>query len=221
LDEEPVPAWSTFYERLLAEPDRPHRIDFESSRDGRARTGTIQLRREEFTDEHGQSFEKYVLPLQHWVPVAPEQRVSHPTPLRYALEKAVEETVDVTRFVLVGIVRVIQGRVSLKSLSGPITIFQVAGEEGRKGTDYFLWAMALISINLGLFNLLPIPVLDGGHLLFFLIEGVLRRPLPLRAREVLHIVGMAILLGLMLLAFKNDVERRWDGMLGVAKNQTQ
>ncbi|HET9957345.1 MAG TPA: RIP metalloprotease RseP, partial [Polyangiaceae bacterium] len=130
LDEEPVPAWSTFYERLLAEPDRPHRIDFESSRDGRARTGTIQLRREEFTDEHGQSFEKYVLPLQHWVPVAPEQRVSHPTPIRYALEKAVEETVDVTRFVLVGIVRVIQGRVSLKSLSGPITIFQVAGEEG-------------------------------------------------------------------------------------------
>ena len=54
--------------------------------------------------------------------------------------------------------------------------------------------MALISINLGLFNLLPIPVLDGGHLLFFAIEGVLRRPLPLRVREVAHIVGMAILI---------------------------
>ena len=72
-----------------------------------------------------------MLPLQHWIPVAPEERVSHPAPIRYALEKAVNETVDMTRFVLVGIVRLIQGRVSLKSLSGPITIFQVAGEEGR------------------------------------------------------------------------------------------
>ena len=73
LDEESVPAWSTFCERLLAEPDRPHRVDFLSARDGRARSGTIQLRREEFTDEHGQSFERYVLPLQHWAPVAPEE----------------------------------------------------------------------------------------------------------------------------------------------------
>ena len=109
------------------------------------------------------------------------------------------------------LVRVIQGRVSLKSLSGPITIWEIAGEEGRKGADYFIWAMAVISINLGLFNLLPIPVLDGGHLLFFAIEGALRRPLPLRVREVAHLVGMAILLSLMVLAFKNDLEKRWDG----------
>ena len=213
LDDEPVPAWSTFCERLLAEPGRPHRIEYRAARDGRVRTGTFQLRREEFTDEHGQSFERYFLQLQHWIPVAPEERVSHPSPIRYAFEKAVEETTDVTKLVLVSIVRIIQGRVSLKSLSGPITIFQVAGQEGRKGTDYFLWAMALISINLGLFNLLPIPVLDGGHLMFFAIEAITRRALPLRARELAHIVGMAILIGLMLLAFKNDVERRWDGML--------
>jgi regulator of sigma E protease len=219
LDEESVPAWSTFCERLLAEPNRPHHIEFLSAREGRARSGTIQLRKEEFTDEHGQSFERYVLPLQHWIPVAPEERVSHPAPLRYAFEKAVEETLDVTRFVMVGIVRLAQGRVSLKSLSGPITIYQVAGEEGRKGTDYFLWAMALISINLGLFNLLPIPALDGGHLLFFLVEGVLRRPLPLRARELMHLVGMAILFGLMLLAFKNDIERRWDGIVAADTRQ--
>ncbi|MFO0572022.1 MAG: site-2 protease family protein [Polyangiaceae bacterium] len=63
-------------------------------------------------------------------------------------------------------------------------------------------------------NLLPIPVLDGGHLMFFGIEVVLRRPLPLRVREIAHIVGMAILFGLMLLAFKNDVEKRWDVIVG-------
>ena len=215
LDDEAVPAWSTFCERILAEPNRPHRIEYQAGRDGRARSGTVQLRREEFNDEHGQSFERYVLEIQHWVPVSPDQRVEHPMPIRYAFTKAIEETTNVTRFVMLGLVRLVQGRVSLSSLSGPITIFQVAGEEGRKGTDYFLWAMALISINLGLFNLLPIPVLDGGHLLFFALEGMLRRPLPLRIREMAHIVGMAILIGLMLLAFKNDIDKRWGNVVGI------
>jgi regulator of sigma E protease len=213
LDDEPVPAWSTFLERVLAAPDRPHH--YLALRDGRERSGTFQMRREDFTDEHGQStFARYVLRVQNWIPLAPEDRVDHPSPIRYALEKAVQETVDVTRFTLVGIVRLIQGRISLKSLSGPITIYEVAGEEGRKGPDYFIWVMALISINLGLLNLLPIPVLDGGHLMFFALEGVMRKPLPLRVREIAHIVGMAILLGLMALAFKNDVERRWDVIVG-------
>lgn len=214
LDEEAVPAWSTFRERVFALPDRQHRIDYQAARDGRVRSGEFQMRREDFTDDHGQIFARYVLPVQHWTPVAPEERVKHPAPVRYALSKAVEETVGVTKLVLVGLVRLVQGRVSLTSLSGPITIYQVAGEEGRKGADYFIWAMAVISINLGLFNLLPIPVLDGGHLLFLAIEGVLRRKVPLRVRELSHIVGMAILLGLMVLAFKNDVEKRWDAITG-------
>jgi len=210
LDEEPVAAWSTFRERVLAQPDRPHHLSYQTARDGTVHSGTFQVRREDFTDDRGQSFSRYVLPIQHWLPLAPEQRVEHSAPLRYAFTKAVEETADVTHFVMVGIVRLIEGRISLKSLSGPITIYEVAGEEGRKGADYFIWVMALISINLGLFNLLPIPVLDGGHLLFFAIEGVLRRPLPLRMRELAHVVGMAVLVGLMLLAFKNDLEKRWD-----------
>jgi regulator of sigma E protease len=217
LDEEPVPAWSIFRERVLAQPDRPHRIDYQAARDGVVHSGTFQVRREDFTDDHGQSFSFYVLQIQHWVPLAPEERVEHSAPLRYALEKAIEETTDVTHFVLVGIVRLIEGRISLKSLSGPITIYEVAGEEGRKGADHFIWVMALISINLGLFNLLPIPVLDGGHLLFFAIETLLRRPLPLRMRELLHVVGMAILVGLTLLAFKNDLEKRWDANAQAAK----
>jgi regulator of sigma E protease len=172
------------------------------------------MRREDFTDEHGQTFARYVLRVQHWIPLAPEERVDHPAPFRYALEKAVEETVDVTRFIVVGLVRLAQGRISLKSLSGPITIYEVAGEEGRKGADYFIWVMALISINLGLLNLLPIPVLDGGHLMFFALEGIMRRPLPLRVREVAHLVGFAILLALMTVAFKNDLEKRWDVIVG-------
>jgi regulator of sigma E protease len=126
----------------------------------------------------------------------------------------VQETTDVSRFIVVGIVRLFQGRLSLDSLSGPITIYEVAGEEGRKGPDYFIWVMALLSINLGLLNLLPIPVLDGGHVVFFIAEAALRRPLPLRFREVAHIIGMGVVILLMGLAFKNDVEKRWDVIAG-------
>jgi len=217
LDGEPVAAWSTFRERVMAQPDRPHRIDYQAARDGVVRSGTFQVRREDFTDDHGQSFSRYVLQIQDWVPLAPEDSVEHSAPIRYALTKAIEETADVTHFVMVSLVRLIEGRISLKALSGPITIYEVAGEEGRKGADHFIWVMALISINLGLFNLLPIPVLDGGHLLFFGIEGVLRRPLPMRIRELAHVVGMAILVGLTMLAFKNDLEKRWDANAQVAK----
>lgn len=214
LNDEEVPAWSTFCERVLSAPDKSHRLDFQAARDGRVRTGTFQIRREDFVDEHGQAVSRYIIPMQHWIPLAPDERVEHPTPVRYALQKAVEETVNVTRFTLVGIVRLLQGRLSWKSLSGPIAIYEVAGEEGRKGADYFIWVMALLSINLGLLNLLPIPVLDGGHLMFFAIEGVLRKPLPLRTREIAHIIGMAILFCLMAMAFKNDVEKRWDVIRG-------
>jgi regulator of sigma E protease len=210
LDGESVPSWFTFRERVVAAPDRAHHIDFRSSRDGRVRSGTFQMRREDFTDERGQTYARYDIPKGNWAPLAPEQMVAHPAPIRYAFENAVAETVDVTKFIFVGIVRLLEGKVSLKSLFGPITLYEIAGEEGRKGADYFIWAMAVISINLGLLNLLPIPVLDGGHLVFLGLEGVLRRPVPLRARELAHIVGMAILFGLIVIAFKNDLERRWN-----------
>jgi regulator of sigma E protease len=130
------------------------------------------------------------------------------------VERGLEETASVARFISIGIVRLFEGRVSLASVSGPITMYDVAGQAGAKGTTYFVWAMAVISINLGLVNLLPIPVLDGGHLFFLAVEAIKKRPISLRAREVSSLVGMSILVLLMLIAFKNDVERRWDVILG-------
>ncbi|MET0592557.1 MAG: RIP metalloprotease RseP [Polyangiaceae bacterium] len=212
LDDQPLPAWSVFRERLLSAPDQPHTLGW--LRDGRRMSGTIQMRREQWTDDYGQHFDRYVMRTTHWIPSAAEPFVENPHAIRYALRNAFEETADVMRFIVIGIVRVVEGRVSLSSLSGPITIYDVAGEAGARGTDYFVWAMALISINLGLLNLLPIPVLDGGHLLFFAIEGVLRRPLPLRVREVASLVGMSFLFLLMGIAFKNDVDRKWDVIVG-------
>jgi regulator of sigma E protease len=208
LDDEAIPSWSVLRERLFAEPTKPHKLTY--IRDGRQDAGTIQLRHEWYVDESGQPHERYALRMEHWAPTVPEPLVEHPYRYRYAAQLAVEKTTEVARFMVVSILQMAQGKISLSQISGPIAIYEVAGQEGARGADYFLWVMAVISINLGLLNLMPIPVLDGGHLLFLASEAVLRRPLPLRVREVASLIGMIFLLALMAVAFKNDVERRWD-----------
>ncbi|EYF02153.1 RIP metalloprotease RseP [Chondromyces apiculatus] len=208
-----VTAWSTFTERLFAAPDKPHVITW--LRAGQRKSGTIELRREEYLDEYGQYRPRFFLRAANWSPMVPEPYVEGgPAAIRLALESALDETYDVIRFIMIGIVRIVEGKVSISTLGGPITVYDVVGEEGAKGVSYFVWAMAVISINLGLINLLPIPVLDGGHLLFFTFEAVLRRPLPLRVREIASLAGLVVLVGLMGIAFKNDVERRWDVIQG-------
>jgi regulator of sigma E protease len=203
-----VTAWSMFSDRLFAARDRPHLVAWD--REGQHLSGTFELRRELWVDEYGQPRPRYALAARHWMPLVPEAPVESPRSIRHALTAAVEETFDVIRFILVGILRIIQGKVSLSTLGGPITVYDVVGAESAKGVSYFVWAMAVISINLGLVNLLPIPVLDGGHLLFFSFEALLRRPLSLRVREIASLVGMLLLVTLMGIAFKNDVERRWE-----------
>ena len=98
--------------------------------------------------------------------------------LSYAIARGFEETARAIRVVSIGMLRIAQGRVSLaESVSGPVTLYDIAGQAGAKGTSSFVSVMAVVSINLGLINLLPIPVLDGGQLAFFLIEAVRRRAL--------------------------------------------
>jgi len=99
------------------------------------------------------------------------------------------------------------GRISKREVGGPILIGQLAGESARMGLDPFLGFMALISINLAVLNLLPVPVLDGGQFLFLLGEAVLRRPLPLKLRERLTMLGLVLIVLLMGLAFSNDLRR--------------
>lgn len=103
------------------------------------------------------------------------------------------------------------GRISGRSVGGPILIGQLAGESVRLGLDTFLGFMALISINLAILNLLPVPVLDGGQFLFLLAEAVIRRPLPLKLRERLTTVGLVLIVLLMGLAFSNDLRRLFGG----------
>ncbi len=104
------------------------------------------------------------------------------------------------------------GRVAGRELGGPILIGQLAGQATRLGLDALLGFMALISVNLAILNLLPIPVLDGGQFLFLLVEGVLRRPLSLKLRERLTAVGLVLILLLMVFAFSNDIRRVIEGL---------
>ena len=108
---------------------------------------------------------------------------------------------------LVSIVKIFEGRIPAKDIGGPILIVQAAGQQARLGLEYLLHFMAVISINLGVLNLLPIPVLDGGHFLFFAAEAVLRRPLDMRHREIAQQVGLVLLISLMAFAFYNDIAR--------------
>ena len=104
-------------------------------------------------------------------------------------------------------VKMAQRKISLDAMGGPIMLFQVAAKSAEAGRDVFLRNMAIVSVNLGLVNLLPIPILDGFALLAALWEGVRRRPIPLRAREIANIVGLVMLGGLVVLVFWNDISR--------------
>ena len=124
-----------------------------------------------------------------------------------AIYKGVEATWAWTYLTVEGLVRLAKGEMSLDNIGGPILIGQLSGRAASQGLDGLVFLIAILSITLGVINLLPIPVLDGGHLLFFTIEGIMGRPLSLRKREVAQQIGLVLLLLLMGLAFYNDIVR--------------
>lgn len=124
-----------------------------------------------------------------------------------ALIRGVEYTVNMIYLTLVGIVKILERVVPAKSVGGPILIVQMASKQVKSGFISLLTFMAFISINLGIINLFPIPILDGGHLLFFAIEGIRGKPVSTRTREMAQQVGLAIIIAIMALAFYNDISR--------------
>ncbi|HEX2055694.1 MAG TPA: RIP metalloprotease RseP, partial [Nitrospiraceae bacterium] len=118
-----------------------------------------------------------------------------------------EATWGWTELTVVGIYKMIVGDISSKNIGGPLTIANISGEAASQGASSVVFLIAILSINLGVLNLLPIPILDGGHLFFFLIEAILRKPLGERQRELAQQVGLVLLVGIMIFAFWNDLER--------------
>lgn len=124
-----------------------------------------------------------------------------------AIKEGVNYTIGVIKFTLLSVVKIFSGSLSTKSLGGPIMIAQLAGSYAKSGMTDLLFFIAVLSVNLGILNLLPIPVLDGGHLLFFLVEAVARRPINLKMRELAQQIGIVFLVLLMLYVIYNDVLR--------------
>jgi regulator of sigma E protease len=128
-----------------------------------------------------------------------------------SLAKAADKTLEISVFSLKMLGKMVIGQVSWKHISGPVTIADFAGQSAQMGFTYYLTFLALISISLGVLNLLPIPLLDGGHLMYYAIELIKGRPVSERAMELGQRVGLALLLVMMAFAFYNDFNRLLSG----------
>jgi regulator of sigma E protease len=128
-------------------------------------------------------------------------------PFLQAVRAGADRTMELIDLTLVFIRKLFSGHVSSSNIGGPITVVQIAGQAAQTDLSSIFSVLAFLSIQLGILNLLPIPILDGGHLFFACFELVLRRPLSLKAREIAQQIGLALLVMLMLLAFYNDIVR--------------
>jgi regulator of sigma E protease len=124
-----------------------------------------------------------------------------------ALSESLVQTYKIAEMTVLSVVKLIEGTVSTKTLGGPIMIAEMAGQQAKEGAASLIFFIALLSINLGILNFLPIPVLDGGHLFFFLIEAIIRRPISIRVKELAQQIGITALILLMILVFYNDITR--------------
>jgi regulator of sigma E protease len=189
--------------------DKPFKLTWRSSSEEK----TQELRQTALAakDEYGQVSEGFDLGIRPLAPSPTElsdvEKVSiymGPGEALGASLKVVPEIIRKTAQVLGYLVT---GRVPFKSVGGPIMLYQIASKSAEEGIGSYLNAMAVISVNLGLINLFPIPVLDGFQLLASIWEAIRRRPIPARAREIANMIGLAMLIVLMVMVFKNDIMR--------------
>jgi regulator of sigma E protease len=122
-----------------------------------------------------------------------------------AISRGIQRTWDVTLLTLVSFWKLVTGIIPASNIGGPLQIGMAAGQAAQEGLVPYAFLVAVISINLAILNLLPVPMLDGGHLLFFAIEGVMGRALSVRKREIAQQIGLALLLLLMVFAIGNDI----------------
>jgi regulator of sigma E protease len=124
-----------------------------------------------------------------------------------ALIESFKQTYTISKLTVLSVVKIIEGKISTKTLGGPIMIAQMAGDQAKEGAGNLIFFIALLSINLAILNFLPIPVLDGGHLLFFTIEAIMGKPVNMKMREAAQGVGVFLLVMLMIFVFYNDIAR--------------
>jgi len=206
LDGQPLPHWDLLRQRLAASPDRRFEVSWLSPGGVRHDASFRQELRSEL-DAYRQEEQRLVFGALNRLAWKTEAPVPITNRFGYALSHSFERTGQIIVAMTYGFAELLRGRVPLTTLGGPLMIGYVAGVAAEQGFDQYLWLMALISINLGLLNFLPVPILDGGLLMFFMLELFKRRPPSRRAREIASYVGLVIVVTLMLFALRNDVVR--------------
>lgn len=199
IDGQPIYSWVQMTGIVKESPDKSLRVDID--RDGAPVTLTVTPAPEK-TTVGGK--ETVIGKIGVSGPGRSLMRASNPL---QAVLYGVQATWGWTELTTVGIYKMIVGEISSKNIGGPLTIANISGEAATQGASSVVFLIAILSINLGVLNLLPIPILDGGHLFFFMIEGILRKPLGERQREIAQQVGLVLLVGIMVFAFWNDLER--------------
>jgi regulator of sigma E protease len=196
IDGRPVTRWTEVVDGVRASPAKPLRIDVQ--RDGQRRTLTVTPRSER---EEGKLVGK--IGAQEQAPAIEYRRVGFGASLALGWN----QTVRMVELLLTTLRDLFTGALSPRNLGGLLAIGEASGESAEQGPWVYLGFLAFLSVNLAVLNLLPIPILDGGHLMFLAIEAIRGRPLSLEARIRLSHLGLIIVVGLMLWANGNDVVR--------------
>ncbi|MBL0214398.1 MAG: site-2 protease family protein [Myxococcales bacterium] len=211
LDDKPVAHWMDLDQRLQAEPNKTFKLTWRRAAAGNAPAVTLtaevtQVWRKQL-DEYDHTISRLVFGARNDVDRGNGAMVAIDGRVGYAMSKAFQRTGETISTMTRGFFQIVGGDTPGEALGGPIMMYRVASVSGNQGWDSFLLMLALISVNLGLINLLPIPMLDGGHLLVFALEGARRKPLTAKQRERIQLAGL-ILIGLItILAIRNDVMR--------------
>ena len=200
IDGKPVARWEDLADLIKQSSGGPLRIEI--LRDNSTLLVKVVPKLVSSKNLFGEPVEKYVIGITASGAVTIERL----NPFQSAAQ-GVLQTWQIGKLTVLAIGKIIAGTISAKTLGGPIMIAQLAGQQAEAGIINLIFFITLLSVNLGIINLLPIPVLDGGHLLFFLIEAVSRRPINLKMREVAQQVGIFILVLLMIFVFYNDIVR--------------
>lgn len=202
VDGQEVSLWGELVEQVSARPGETVRL--EGLRDGQP--FAVNVVPEPATGEEGETVGRIGVGVQ--MPEMPPEmlREFQRGPVE-SLVAGVERTGELVAFTLNSIKKMVQGLISPKNLSGPITIAKVASASAKSGLEAWVGFLALLSVSLGVLNLLPIPVLDGGHLLYYSLELLAGRPVPEKIQALGYQVGLFLILGIMALALYNDFMR--------------
>lgn len=194
----PVESWEEMAEQIGKSEGEP--IELTVERGDETLTLTLKPQLRATKNLFGEDIERYVIGITSKSDF--EQQTLGPI---QALSESFVKTYEVTELTVVSVIKLIQGKLPATTIGGPIKIAKMAGAQAKEGLVNLLVFTAVISVNLGILNFLPIPVLDGGHLMFFTIEAVTRRPVSTKIREVAQQIGIFLLILLMIFVIYNDI----------------